>query len=117
LGSQIHTQMHMSMSGIDYYGSDAGGFQRSKGGVEGGTESLYTQWLAYSALFDVPLRPHSWNLDRARSTSPVKRGHRQSNLANIKQRYELLPYYYSLAYRAWLTGEPVFPPAFFYDQE
>ncbi len=117
LGSQMQTQMHMSMSGLDYYGSDTGGFQRSRGGVEGGTESLYTQWLAYSSLFEVPVRPHAWNLDKTRSTSPAKRGDVASNLANIKQRYELLPYYYSLAFRAWLFGEPVFPPAFFYDQE
>ena len=116
LGSQMQTQMHMSMSGLDYYGSDTGGFQRSRGGVEGGTESLYTQWLAYSSLFEVPVRPHAWNLDKTRSTSPAKRGDVASNLANVKQRYELLPYYYSLAFRAWLFGEPVFPPAFFYDQ-
>ncbi len=116
LGSQMQTQMHMSLSGLDYYGSDTGGFQRSRGGVEGGTESLYTQWLAYSSLFEVPVRPHAWNLDKTRSTSPAKRGDVASNLANVRQRYELLPYYYSLAFRAWLFGEPVFPPAFFYDQ-
>jgi alpha-glucosidase len=115
--AQMHTQMQMALSGVDYYGSDAGGFQRSRGGVEGGTESLYTQWFAYSALFDVPVRPHSWNLDKERSTSPAKRGDVPSNLANIRLRYELLPYYYSLAYRAWLDGEAMFPPAFYYDQD
>lgn len=116
LTAQTQTQMQMSLSGIDYYGSDTGGFQRSKGGVEGGTESLYSQWLAHSALFDVPVRPHAWNLDKQRPTSPAKRGHVPSNLANIKLRYELLPYYYSLAFRAWLFGEPLFPPAFYFDQ-
>ena len=37
-----------------------------------------------------------------------------SNLANIQLRYELFPYYYSLAYRAWLDGEPVFPSLDYY---
>lgn len=115
--AQMHTQMQMALSGVDYYGSDAGGFQRSRGGVEGGTESLYTQWFAYSSLFDVPVRPHSWNLDKERSTSPAKRGDVESNLVNIRQRYELFPYYYSLAYKAWLFGEAVFPPAFYYHQD
>jgi alpha-glucosidase len=34
----------------------------------------------------------------------------QSNRANIRQRYELIPYYYSLAHRNWLYGEAVIPP-------
>ena len=33
-----------------------------------------------------------------------------SNLASVRRRYELVPYVYSLAHRAWLYGEPVFPP-------
>jgi alpha-glucosidase len=37
-----------------------------------------------------------------------------SNLFNVRQRYELVPYYYSLAHRAHLFAEPVFPPLFYY---
>lgn len=114
--AQMYTQTHMAFSGVDYYGSDIGGFQRSRSYVDGGTESLYTQWFAYSSLFEVPVRPHAWNLDKQRSTSPAKRGDTASNLANIKKRYELLPYYYSLAYNAWLEGDALFPPAFYFDQ-
>ncbi len=110
LRSQQNVQMHMSLSGIDYYGSDVGGFQRSRGGIDGGPERLYTEWFAASAALDVPVRPHAWNLDKARSTSPTERGEERSNLENLRQRYRLAPYYYSLAHQAHLTGEPVFPP-------
>lgn len=37
-----------------------------------------------------------------------------SNLFNVRQRYELVPYYYSLAHRAHQFAEPVFPPLFYY---
>ena len=39
-----------------------------------------------------------------------------SNLANVRQRYELSPYMYSLAYLAYLKGEPVAPPLVYYYQ-
>jgi alpha-glucosidase len=41
----------------------------------------------------------------------------ESNRANLRQRYELIPYYYSLAYRAHLLGEPLVPPLVFYYQD
>ena len=44
-------------------------------------------------------------------------GHVASNLANIRQRYELIPYYYSLAWRAHLAGEPVVPPLVLWHQD
>jgi alpha-glucosidase (family GH31 glycosyl hydrolase) len=116
LQSQMRVQTQMSLSGVDYYGSDVGGFQRQRQQIAGSIEELYTYWLANSAAFDVPLRPHSWNLDKQRSTSPALRGNLTSNRENIKQRYELAPWYYSMAHRAAETGEPLFPPAFFWHQ-
>jgi alpha-glucosidase len=116
LASQMHAQMHMSLSGVDYYGSDVGGFQRSQGGVAGGTELLYTQWFAASSLLDTPVRPHAWNLDKKRPTAPSLRGDAASNLDNLRWRYRLAPYYYSLAFAAHLSGEPVAPPLVYYFQ-
>lgn len=115
LRSQMQAQMHMSMSGVDYYGSDAGGFQRNTS-VEGG-ERLYTQWFAASAALDVPLRPHAWNLDKQRGTSPSRRGDLVANRENLRLRYRLAPYYYSLAVQANRSGDPVFPPLVHYYQE
>jgi len=72
-------------------------------------DELYTQWLAYSAMFEVPVRPHTENLCNCKETAPDRIGDMASNRANLKLRDLLTPYYYSLAYAAWHSGEPVFP--------
>ena len=114
LSAHLDAQMHLSMSGIDYYGADVGGFHR--GALEGPINEVYTKWLAHAALFDVPIRPHTDNGSKQFNTAPDRVGDMASNLFNIRQRYELAPYYYNLAYRAWLFGEPVLPPLIFYYQ-
>lgn len=110
LTAHYNVQMHMSLSGVDYYGSDTGGFHRRLGTMDGDEGALFTQWLANSSLFDFPFRTHSWNLSGDVETSPSEIGHIPSNRFNVKQRYELAPYYYTLAYRAHRYGEPVIPP-------
>jgi alpha-glucosidase (family GH31 glycosyl hydrolase) len=119
LAAQMPQQQHMMWSGIDYYGSDIGGFHRSAMGIYPGTHEdltneLYTQWFAYASLFEVPVRPHTENLCNCKETAPDRIGDVASNLANIRLRYALEPYYYSLAHRAWLEGEPVFPSLDYY---
>ncbi len=113
---QMPQQTHMMWSGIDYYGSDVGGFHRdalshydNAPSREAAMGELYTQWFAYSALFEIPVRPHTENLCNCKQTAPDRIGDVPSNLANIRLRYALLPYYYSLAHAAWHGGEPVFP--------
>ncbi len=113
---QMPQQTHMMWSGIDYYGSDVGGFHRGAlrhyddaPDREAAMDALYTQWLAYSALFEVPVRPHTENLCNCKQTAPDRIGDLASNRANLELRYALLPYYYSLAHMAWHTGDPVFP--------
>ncbi|HYU86751.1 MAG TPA: TIM-barrel domain-containing protein, partial [Kribbellaceae bacterium] len=108
LAQQQNAQLHMSMSGIDYYGSDIGGFRREM--LNSDLNELYTQWCANSAWFDVPVRPHTENLCNCAETSPDAIGDVPSNLANLRQRYELTPYYYSLAHKAYTDGEPLVPP-------
>ena len=109
LAAHENARMHMSLSGIDYFGSDTGGFYRH--GMSGkALDDLFTRWFAVSALLDVPLRPHTENLCVCQQTAPDRVGDLRSNLRNVRQRYELTPYLYSLAYRAWLEGEPVTPP-------
>ncbi|MDH4230576.1 MAG: DUF5110 domain-containing protein [Nitrospirota bacterium] len=126
LATHLNVQMHMSFSGIDYYGSDIGGFRREgmpyNSGHSGNLQyqnELYTEWFANGSWFDVPVRPHtdnSFQTNMRYETAPNLVGDRRSNLANLKQRYELIPYYYSLAYRAYLFGEPVIPPLVYYYQ-
>lgn len=107
-------QENMMLSGIDYYGSDIGGFHRSGLGVigEGKAKALnetYTQWFAYSSLLDVPVRPHTENLCNCKETAPDRIGEIDSNRYNLERRYQLIPYMYSLAHLAHQNGEPVFP--------
>jgi alpha-glucosidase len=115
LATQLNTQMHMSFSGVDYYGADIGGFMRQS--ARGDPDETYTQWFAEGMALDVPARTHTMNLCNCYETAPDRIGDLQSNLENVRQRYELSPYLYSLAHRAYLYGEPVFPPLVFYYPE
>jgi len=129
LATHSNAQMHVSFSGIDYYGSDIGGFRKEampyndrQGAYRGYEDEMYTQWFANGAWFDVPVRPHTdkefVDAYPPYQTSPDLIGKVDSNLANIRQRYELTPYYYSLAYKAYLEGEPVIaPPVFYYQND
>jgi alpha-glucosidase len=107
-------QENMMLSGIDYYGSDIGGFHRS--GLKAifkdkqqVLDETYTQWFAYSSLFDVPVRPHTENLCNCKETAPDRVGSLVSNRHNLELRYQLIPYLYSLAHRANREGKPVYP--------
>ncbi|MCA9959867.1 MAG: DUF5110 domain-containing protein, partial [Anaerolineales bacterium] len=115
LAAHMNAQMQMSLSGVDYFGSDIGGFHRGNIGAAE-LDELYTVWFANSVLLDVPVRPHTENLCNCKETAPDSVGDLASNLANIRLRYSLSPYLYSLAHRAYLAGEPVVPPLLFYFQ-
>ncbi len=125
LRAHMNTQMHMSLAGLDYYSSDAGGFTSTFGvGIEPGylpgqhDNELYTQWFADSAWSDIPLKPHGWAYGADETQyGPDHRGHMESNRANVRQRYELAPYLYSLAHRAYLAGEPIVPPMVYQFQD
>jgi alpha-glucosidase len=113
LAAHAANQMHMSLSGIDYYGGDIGGFHRN---LEGDLDEMYTQWYAYGMMFDVPGRPHTENLCNCKETAPDRIGDKAGNLGNTRLRYELVPYLYSLAHRAYRFGEPLMPPPVLYYQ-
>jgi alpha-glucosidase len=115
LASHLNAQLHMSMSGIDYFGSDIGGFIRDV--ARGDLSETYTQWFADGMAVDIPGRVHTMNTRNDRETAPDRVGELASNLANVRRRYELVPYVYSLAHRAFATGDPVFPPLVWAFQE
>ena len=110
LEAQMNVQMHMALSGIDYFGSDVGGFNRQVFDPVLGQDGMYTVWLANSALLDVPLRPHAANLQNIYPTAPSLVGDVPTNLANVRLRYALSPYLYTLAQRAYRDGEAVIAP-------
>jgi len=115
LAAQMDVQAHLSFSGVDYFGADIGGFHRGELRGEA-LDALYTAWFAAASLLDVPVRAHTENLCNCKETAPDRVGDLASNRANIRLRYQLIPYLYSLAYRAWLFGEPLSPPLVFYYQ-
>lgn len=117
LEAHMNVQMHMSLSGIDYFGSDVGGFYRQAADLKISKEDMYTVWLANSSLLDVPLRPHTSNVQNQFQTAPSLMGDVPSNLANVRLRYELSPYLYTLAHRAYRNAEPVFAPLVYYFQD
>ena len=109
LRSHYVAQSNMSFSGVDYYGSDVGGFYRDA--FEGADyDELYSRWFAAACLTDIPLRPHTMNLGNKYETAPDRTGDKASNLRNLKQRYRLIPYLYGAAYQAWMKGVPVVKP-------
>ncbi len=114
LRAHFNAQLHLSLSGVDYYGSDIGGFHRKA--LTGDLDDLYTRWFACGAAVDVPVRPHTQNLAQKHETAPDRIGHRPSNLANIELRRRLGPYIYTLAHQAHRTGEAVFPPLVYHFQ-
>lgn len=126
LATHMNAQLHMSLSGVDYFGSDIGGFHRT--GLNGADPGvLFTQWFADGMLLDIPGRTHANNSGcqypapspapgNCYETAPDRMGDPAANRANLRLRYALGPYLYSLAHRAWLAGEPVAPPLVYYYQ-
>ena len=119
LAAHTAAQANMSFSGIDYYGSDIAGFHRFRDTtVRVDLQDTYTRWYAYSALCEIPVRPHTANIDEKHptETAPDRIGDMKSNLANTRLRYALTPYLYSLAHKAYTVGEPLFAPLVYYYQ-
>ena len=111
LRSHYRAQSHLVLSGLDYFGSDIGGFHRTAyQTTPGGYEELYTRWFAAGCLTDVPVRPHTMNIGNKHQTAPNLVGDAASNLANLRQRYRLIPYLYSAAHKTWSQGTPLVAP-------
>ena len=90
LSAHLNAQLHLSLSGLDYFGSDVGGYHREA--LQGDMNDVYTKWFAHSAAFDVPLRPHTDNGSKTHPTAPDRIGDTAANLASLRLRYELSPY-------------------------
>ncbi|KAI8915978.1 glycosyl hydrolases family 31-domain-containing protein [Gorgonomyces haynaldii] len=118
LGNHLGAQKHAIMGGIDFFGSDVGGFNRP-GSFERNIDQgvTFTRWLMVSSWMDVPLRPHAnskpyGTYNNTIITNPAAIGDTSSNKFNIVQRYELVPFYYSQALKAYLNAEPLICPMF-----
>lgn len=92
------------ISGQVFFGHDLGGFL---GSVSSESMTRWAQWCSLMPFF----RNHSGKWDQLREPWTY------ANAAEIKDaiefRYEIMPYFYSLAYRASATGLPMNNPLFF----
>jgi oligosaccharide 4-alpha-D-glucosyltransferase len=116
LRSQLDVLLGMSMSGVPYVHSDAGGFA---GGT--GDNELYVRWLQFAAYTPI-FRPHGTALyekDTGAFSFPseaalINDEYRGYARTAIRTRYEMLPYTYSLAYQQAVNGKPLIAPLYYY---
>jgi oligosaccharide 4-alpha-D-glucosyltransferase len=113
--AQLPILLGMSMSGVPYVHSDAGGYA---GGDD--DNELYMRWLQF-AVFTPIFRPHAtalYEMDPSAKSFPSEpalidtpfRGYARQA---VKLRYELLDYNYSLAYEQAQNGKPLMAPLYY----
>ena len=116
LQAQMPILLGMSMSGVPYIHSDAGGFA--------GTDKepdLYIRWLQF-AEFTPIFRPHGTELTAVDPTSksypsePALFEEPYLSLARnvVVDRYKMMPYNYTLAYEQATAGKPLISPLYYY---
>jgi oligosaccharide 4-alpha-D-glucosyltransferase len=116
LRAQLPVLLGMSMSGVPYVHSDAGGFA----GGEGDNE-LYVRWLQFAAFTPI-FRPHGtalYEVEPAAFSFPseaalIEEPYREYAKLAILFRYTFMPYNYSLAYQQAKNGKPLMAPLYYY---
>jgi len=116
LRAQLLVLLGMSMSGIPYVHSDAGGFAGGDGDNE-----LYVRWLQF-ATFTPIFRPHGtavYDMDKTNFSFPseaalIDEPYRSFAKKTIWLRYSLLPYNYTLAYQQAKYGNPLISPLYYW---
>ncbi|MCE3283264.1 MAG: hypothetical protein K0Q66_2001, partial [Chitinophagaceae bacterium] len=116
LRAQLPILLGMTMSGVPYVHSDAGGFAGGEGDPE-----LYVRWLQFAAftpifrphgtaLYDVEPNAFSFPSEAALIDTPWRKYAKDV----IRMRYGFLPYNYSLAYLQQKDGKPLMAPLYYY---
>ncbi len=116
LKSQLPVLLGMSMSGVPYVHSDAGGFAGGNGDNE-----LYIRWLQMAAFTPI-FRPHGtalYEIDRNAFSFPseavlIEEPYKTYAKEIIDLRYRLMPYNYNLAYKQTTNGEPLIAPMYYH---
>ncbi len=109
LKAQIPILLNMSMCGVAYVHSDAGGFAQ---GVK--DEELYIRWMQMSTFSPI-LRPHGSGIP----SEPIFFSPETQKIVKdfIRLRYSFLPYNYSLAYQNSTQGIPMARPVFYQQKQ
>jgi len=116
LQAQLPVLLGMSMSGVPYVHSDAGGFA----GGEGDNE-LYVRWLQFAAYTPI-FRPHGtalYEVEKQAFSFPseaalIDEQYQGYARAAIYKRYAMMPYNYTLAYQQTKYGQPLMAPLYYH---
>jgi oligosaccharide 4-alpha-D-glucosyltransferase len=116
LRAQLPVLLGMSMSGVPYVHSDAGGFAGGEGDRE-----LYIRWLQLAAFTPI-FRPHGtalYDVDPGAFSFPseaalIDTPYREMARRVIGLRYQMLPYNYTLAYEQARSGKPLIAPLYYH---
>lgn len=116
LQAQLPVMLGMSICGVPYIHADAGGFAGGEKDAE-----LYVRWLQFAAYTPI-FRPHGtalYNIDPQATSYPSEPAlfdEPYKSLAKkvVYNRYEMLPYNYTLAYNQTQFAEPLVTPMFYY---
>ncbi|OHD57478.1 MAG: hypothetical protein A2Y33_05780 [Spirochaetes bacterium GWF1_51_8] len=104
LGMNLSMSMNLGLSGIPFNGADIGGYTGSP------NEELFTRWIQLGTFMPF-MRDHT-----EKNTLPQEPYVFTKNLPIIKKymtiRYTLMPYLYTMAYEASVSGVPVVRPLF-----
>ena len=105
----LATVLNLGLSGIPYTGPDIGGFRGSP------SPELYVRWFQLATFLPF-FRTHSAIDSPAREPWTAARDHLDVIAKCLHLRYRMLPYLYSLAQQAALTGWPLVRPMWWPDQ-
>ncbi len=109
--AQVPIMLGMSMSGIGYMHSDAGGFAQGEKDAE-----LYIRWMQFASFTPI-YRAHA---DPAvAAPEPIYWDAETQKIVKefVKLRYRFLPYNYSLSYLNTTTGRPLAMPVNYFEPE
>lgn len=107
----VGTLLGMSLSGVANQGADIGGFYGPAP-----EEELFVRWVQ-NGIFQPRFSIHSVNIDNS-VTEPWMYSRTKDLIHDaIALRYALSPYFYSLMYRAHVTGLPYFNPMLYAFQQ
>ena len=116
--AQLPNIQGMSISGVPYIHSDAGGFSRATLDAE-----LYVRWLQF-AVFTPIFRPHGTalgNLSNEENNIPSEPSEWSEPTKSLAKqaaidRYKWLPYNYNLSYQQAVNGKLLITPMFFINE-
>jgi alpha-glucosidase len=108
LTMSVPMSLNLGLSGQPLSGPDIGGYEGNA------TPDLFGKWIAVGAFYPFS-RAHA--SVSSQQQEPWAFGSEIENVSRtaLERRYRLLPYLYTLARNASVTGEPIMQPVFFAD--